>query len=536
MKKWAPLAVLGLAQFLMVLDQAVMNVSISQLVEDFDTSVSAIQGVITLYSLVMAMLMLTGGKLGDILGRRRTFAIGMVIYGTGSALTAASWSVATLALGWSILEGIGAALVLPALVALIAGNYRGRDRVTAYAVIGGVAGAGIAVGPIVGGWATTELSWRVVFVGEVVLVLVVLATTRFIVDIAAARKPKLDVVGSVLAALGLGMIVFGFLQANTWGWIDPKNSPMEPLGYSLTPFLIAGGLVVVWLFTRWEAHRVALREDPLIRMQLLEIPRLRSGLATFGAQNLILMGVFFTMPLYLQLVVGLDAFETGLRMLPISIAMFVTSSLGGFFASRWAVRSVVRVGLVLMLVSILIMIQTIEPDLRGLPFSVAMAVLGVGVGLLASQLGNAVQSSVGDDDRSEAGGLQWTSQQLGSALGVAVIGSIVLTGLASGFVNAVVDDERISDDVKTELTTAAADGVDFVASSEVEIRLEDAGVDPASSEIIVDAYEEAQLRALKAGLLGAALLALLALLVTGNLPSTVTRSDEPSVEDEQFTN
>ena len=137
MTKWAPLAVLGLAQFLMVLDQAVMNVSITQLVSDFDTSVSAIQGVITMYSLVMAMLMITGGKLGDILGRRRTFAIGMAVYGAGSALTAASWSVATLAIGWSVLEGVGAALVLPALVALVAGNYRGRDRVTAYAVIGG---------------------------------------------------------------------------------------------------------------------------------------------------------------------------------------------------------------------------------------------------------------------------------------------------------------------------------------------------------------------------------------------------------------
>ena len=233
MKKWAPLAVLGLAQFVMVLDQAVMNVSISQLVSDFDTSVSAIQGVITMYSLVMAMLMLTGGKLGDIFGRRRTFAIGLVIYGLGSALTAVSWSVASLAIGWSILEGIGAALVLPALVALIAGSYRGRDRVTAYAVIGGIAGAGIAIGPIVGGWATTELTWRVVFVGEVVLVLIVLAATRWIVDVPAERRPQLDVVGAVLSAVGLGLIVFGFLQASEWGWIEPKNSPVEPLEFQV---------------------------------------------------------------------------------------------------------------------------------------------------------------------------------------------------------------------------------------------------------------------------------------------------------------
>ena len=162
-KKWAPLVILAAAQFVMVLDQAVMNVSISQLVDDFDTSVTAIQAVITLYSLVMAMFMLTGGKIGDIFGRRRAFVIGLCIYGVGSGITAVAPTVGVLAFGWSMLEGLGAALVLPALAALISGNYEGKDRAVAYSVIGGVAGAGIAVGPIVGGWATTELSWRVVF-------------------------------------------------------------------------------------------------------------------------------------------------------------------------------------------------------------------------------------------------------------------------------------------------------------------------------------------------------------------------------------
>src|SRR6478609_1931694 len=179
---WLPLVALGLAQFVMVLDQTAMNVSISALVEDFDTTVTTIQAVITLYCLVMAMFMLTGGKIGDIIGRRRAFAIGLVVYGCGSALTAVAPTVEVLTLGWSVLEGLGAALVLPALAALIAGNYTGKDRKVAYAVIGGVAGAGIAVGPILGCWATTELSWRVVFAGEVVLVLFILATLKFVED------------------------------------------------------------------------------------------------------------------------------------------------------------------------------------------------------------------------------------------------------------------------------------------------------------------------------------------------------------------
>ena len=201
MNRRLPLVALAGAQFIMVLDQSVMNVSISQLVAEFDTTVTVIQAVITLYCLVMAMLMLTGGKIGDIIGRRRAFVIGLVIYACGSGLTAVSQTVAQLTLGWSILEGIGAALVLPAMAALIAGNFEGRERKAAYAVIGGVAGAGIAIGPILGGWATTELSWRVVFVGEVVIVLGILAMVRYVAGRGAhrpeatARRRRLGPVG-----------------------------------------------------------------------------------------------------------------------------------------------------------------------------------------------------------------------------------------------------------------------------------------------------------------------------------------------------
>ncbi len=220
MTKWAALGVLGAAQFLMVLDQAVMNVAITQLVEDFDTTVTTIQAVIALYALVMAGLMLTGGKLGDIFGRRRVFAIGCVIYAIGSGLTAASWNVPSLMFGWSILEGIGAALVLPAMVALVAGTYRGSERAVAYGVLGGVAGAGIAVGPILGGWATTEFTWRIVFVGEVLVAIGILLGTRTLREPERGPgKPTLDWVGSVLSASGLAVLVFGVLQASNWGWL-----------------------------------------------------------------------------------------------------------------------------------------------------------------------------------------------------------------------------------------------------------------------------------------------------------------------------
>lgn len=520
MKKWGPLVILGLAQFLMVLDQAVMNVSISQLVADFDTTVTVIQSVITFYSLVMAMLMITGGKIGDRIGRRRAFIIGLIIYSCGSALTAVSWSVATLALGWSVLEGIGAALVLPALAALIAGNYSGKDRVIAYAVVGGVAGAGIAVGPIVGGWFTTELSWRYVFVGEVLLIAFILSIIKLLRDAPLpGRPPQIDWVGSVLSSLGLGLIVLGILQAGTWGWIAPKNSPWEPFGFSLTPFMVMAGAAVLWLFVRWQHRREDAGKDPLVHLALLRVAALRSGLETFLSQNLILMGVFFAVPLYLQLVQGLDALETGIKMLPVSVTMFITSLGGSALASRFAPRRIIRVGLLVLLLAVVLLLNNIKPDLYSAGFAVAMGLLGIGLGLIASQLGNVVQSSVGDTERGEAGGLQYTSQQLGSAIGVALIGAVVLTGLTNNFVDRVASDPRISDEVEQAVTIEVANGVSFVASDDVQDAATAAGLDESSTTALVENYEDAQIVALKSGLLIAGFVVVAAFFFTTGLPS-----------------
>ena len=513
----------------MVLDQSVMNVSISQLVADFDTTVTTIQGVFTLYCLVMAMLILTGAKIGDIIGRRRAFVVGLVIYACGSAVTAAAPTVAVMALGWSILEGVGAALVLPAMAALIAGNFEGRERKAAYAVIGGVAGAGIAVGPILGGWATTELTWRVVFVGEVVIVLGILAMSPFVRDAARAiPAPRLDVVGAILSATGLGAIAFGTLQSSTWGWVTPKDSPVEPFGLPLTPFLIAAGGVLLWSFVRWQRHREASGSDPLVHLDLVKIPPVRSGLIGLFSQNLILMGVFFTVPLYLQLVVGLDALDTGVKMLPVSIAMFLASAAGSRLSSRYPVRSIVRAGLTITTAAALALLATVKPDLGAAGFALSMAALGVGMGLIVSQLGNVVQSSVDASGRGEAGGLQFTGQQLGSSLGVALIGAIVLTGLTSTFVSNIEDDPRISDEVSAQVSVAAGAGIDFVATDQVEAAVQRAGLDEATTVAIVDDYREAQLRSLKAGLPAAALLALASLAFTRDLPSRApAHEDEP---------
>ncbi len=510
---------LASAQFLMVLDQSVMNVSISSLVHDFHTTVTTIQAVITLYCLVMAMLILTGAKIGDMIGRRRAFVIGLIIYACGSFLTAVSQSVATLALGWSVLEGIGASLVFPALAALIAGNFEGTRRKAAYAVIGGVAGAGIAVGPIVGGWATTVLTWRVVFIGEVFIAAFILIMTRKVAD--APRPdppPKLDVVGSVLSAAGLGVFVYGVLESSTWGWLKPKNSPITIFGFSLTIFVIAAGCVLLWGFVAWQRHREATKRDPLIHLSLAKIPPVRSGVIGLFSQNLILMGTFFVVPLYLQLVLGLSALETGIKMLPISITMFVTAALGARLSNRFSVRTIVRTGLVVTIAGVLILLSTIKPTLSNAGFALGMGVLGIGMGLMISQLGNVIQSSVEESGRSEAGGLQFTGQQLGSALGVAFIGAIVLTGLTSTFISDVQHDPRISSDVSAQVGVAAGSNLNFVSSTQIESAAKKAGFDQPTTVALVNDYETAQLRSLKAGLLGAALLALLSLGFTKELP------------------
>ena len=518
-KGGAALVALATAQFLMVLDQSVMNVSISQLVKDFDTTVTTIQAVITLYCLVMAMLILTGAKIGDIIGRRRAFVIGLIIYACGSALTAASQSVAVLALGWSVLEGIGAALVFPALAALIAGNFEGTRRKAAYAVIGGVAGAGIAVGPIVGGWATTELTWRVVFVGEVLIAGFILFMTRKVADAPGPTPtPKLDVVGSVLSATGLGLFVFGVLESSTWGWVKPKNSPITIFGFSLTLFVIGAGCVVLWGFVRWQGHREATKRDPLIHLSLARIPPVRSGVIGLFSQNLILMGTFFVVPLYLQLVLGLNALDTGIKMLPISITMLVTAALGARLSNRFPVRTIVRTGLVVTTAGVLILLATIQPTLSDAGFAIGMGVLGIGMGLMISQLGNVIQSSVEESGRSEAGGLQFTGQQLGSALGVAFIGAIVLIGLTNTFTSTVKHDSRISAEVSTQVGVDAGSGLTFVSSDHIESAAKKAGLDKATTAAVVDDYETAQLRSLKAGLLGAAFLALISLAFTSELP------------------
>lgn len=538
MRKWLPMLILASAQFVMVLDSSVMNVAISQIVDDLDTSIQGVQTAITMYTLVMAAFMLLGAKLGDIIGRNRAFAIGLAIYGVGSLTTALSPNLGVLLVGWSGIEGFGAVLVIPAIAALTAATYEGRDRALAYALLGGIAAIAVAAGPLIGGWVTTELSWRYVFAAETVVVVVILAVRGVITRAPSAeRRPKLDLGGVVLSSAGLGLIVFAVLRSSVWGFVRPRTPPeiggsaITPLGFSVVPFLVLAGLALLAAFVVWEERRVRRGEDALLDLTLLRGRRLRAGLSTLVGQQLVLMGTFFVIPVYLQVVLGFSAFETGKRLLPLSVAMLVFALLGPRIAGRRSPRTVAQLGLVAIGVGAIVMLATLEATLNVSGFKLALALVGAGAGLLASQLGNVIMSSVGPTQTSEAGGLQGTAQNLGSSLGTAIVGAVLLASLATGFSERVTDNPAIPPAAREQIAANAARGIDIVPVASVATAAEQGGLTPDQAEAVADEYGEAQLEALRLSLGAIALVALLSLWATRRLPTEAVAEDaaEPVV-------
>jgi EmrB/QacA subfamily drug resistance transporter len=520
-----PIAIFASAQFVMVLDSSVMNVSISQIVKDLDTTIQGVQLAITAYTLVMAALMLAGAKLGDILGRDRTFALGLAVYGLGSLTTALSPNLTVLLIGWSLIEGVGAALVVPAIVSLIAATYSGPQRALAFGIVGGVAGAAIAAGPLIGGWFTTELSWRYVFAGETLIVMAILFLRRRLKRAPTVEHPpKLDFVGVALSTLGLGFAVFGILKSSEWGLIEPRGAltiggeEITPFGFSAVPFLILAGLGFLAAFVMWEERRERKRLDTLLDRSLLRIKQLRAGLSTLLMQQLILLGTFFVLPVYLQVVLGLDAFESGKRLFPMSVSMFIAALAGPKLAAGFAPKRVAQVGLLALVAASVFLLGTIDVELRGTAFALALTLFGIGAGLLLSQLGNVIMSSVDPAKINEAGGLQGTAQNLGASLGTALIGAVLIAALTNGFVSQIEDNPAVTPAVRERVTQIAQQGIPIVPVDDVEQAAVDQGVPAAEAKAIADDYGDAQLHGLKRALLAVAIFALLSLWFTRGLP------------------
>ncbi|MGD9571867.1 MAG: MFS transporter [Thermoleophilia bacterium] len=525
-ESWFPLVILGAAQFVMVLDTSVMNVSISQIVDDLDTTIQGVQLAITAYTLVMAAFMLLGAKLGDVWGRDRAFAIGLAVYGVGSLTTAFSPNLGVLLFGWSLIEGLGAVLVIPAIAALVAANYSGRRRALAFGLIGGIAAVAVAAGPLIGGWVTSNLSWRYVFAAETVVVIGILAVRRKMRSAPPpARRPKLDGVGAALSAIGLALVVYAILRSSEWGWVRPKDPPVigdheiTPFGFAPTLWLILAGLAVLAAFAWWLGRRERRGQDPLLDLALLRIVPLRAGLQMLLSQQLLLMGTFFVLPVYLQVVLGFDAFETGVRLLPLSVGMLIAALSGPRIAEKTSPRLVVRCGLGAVAISSLMLLGTVDVELDAPALRVALAVFGVGAGLLASQLGNVIMSSVDPSRGSEAGGLQGTAQNLGASLGTALVGAVLLIGLSGGFQERLLEAPGVSAETREQVADATASGIDIIPVDQAEQALRDAGVSADESAAIADAYGQAQVDGLEDAFLIVALLAIAAFWFTRHIPS-----------------
>ncbi|HET8603882.1 MAG TPA: MFS transporter [Marmoricola sp.] len=513
------LLTLAFGQFLMALDSSVMNVSIGTVAHDLDTSVTGVQTAITLYTLVMASLMITGGKVGQIIGRKRAFAVGCVVYGAGSFTTSIAGNLAVLMVGWSVLEGIGAALIMPAIVALIASNFGKEDRPRAYGVVAAAGAIAVALGPLIGGLLTTYASWRYVFAGEVVIVAAILLFARRIADAPAERAVRLDLVGTVLSTLGLALVVYGVLRAGSWGFLWPKQGAPVWLGLSPVVWLIlAGGLVLLGFLT-WEHRRSCSGEPVLIDPAMLRNRRLLGGLTSFFFQYLLQSGLFFCVPLFLSIALGLTAVETGVRILPLSLALLVTALGIPKAFPNVSPRKVVRLGFLGLFLGIVTLTLALEVGVGPEVVTWPMLLAGLGIGALASQLGSVTVSAVPDEESAEVGGLQNTITFLGASFGTALAGAVLISGLTTSFLTGIEENPAIPPGLSSQGQVALAGGVPFIPDDQLRSALAHAGVTGQTAQAVIDENERARLDGLRASLSVLGLLALLAMFFSNGIPT-----------------
>ena len=513
------LLTLAAGQFVMALDTTVMNTAIATVAKDVGTTVTGIQTAITLYALVMASLMITGGKVGEIVGRKRAFTIGCVIYACGSMTTALSQSLAMLLFGWSLLEGLGAVLIMPAIVALVAANFDKPARPRAYGLVMAAGAIAAALGPLIGGFFTTYFSWRYVFVGEVLIVGVIVVLARRVNDTPAEEGTKLDLFGTLLSALGLGMIVFGILRSGEWGFVRAAPDAPQWIGLSPVIWLILGGMVILALFLRWETLRLGRGEGVLLDPKLLRNIQLRSGVLSFLFMFLVQMGTFFVVPLFLSVALGLSAMETGVRLLPMSLGLLVFAIGVPKLAPSANPRRVVNAGFVLMFAGLVLLIALLDISAGPEVVTGPLLVIGSGLGAMASQLGSVTVSAVPVEQSGEVGGLQNTGSQLGAAIGTALAGAILISALSASFLAGIQNNPAVPSRVVSKAQSQLSSGVPFLSDKQLKAALDDAHVRPRTADAIVTENASARIAGLRSALAVLALISLLALLFTRGLPT-----------------
>ncbi len=411
---------LAAAMFVFVIDTSFMNVSISAVVHDLDTTVSGVQSAVAIEALVSAAFILISSKLGDLFGRKRAFMIGMVFYAIGALAMVFAQGLAAIIVFWAILGGLGASLYLPAMQSLIHGNFEGKARARVFALVGASAAIAAAIGPLIGGFVTTLLSWRVGFLVEALIIGGVLLGVRRIRDVPYTGDRSVDVVGAFLSVVGMGGLVVGVLVWQEGG---------ELVGLLLAIGAVAMGSLVYWLVRRKRANRPTLIDPGLFGSKLFSI-----GVSQIFLQQVALGGLLIALPIFLQLVWGYNALEAGITLAPLSLTMFGIALLAGKRAGRRA-SSIIRAGFVVLTLSIAILVPLVPRADSGWHLVIPLMLAGAGLGLLASQLNNYALSPISEERVGEAAGVTSATGSFGLSFGLAFAGAIMLATLSLSFTN-----------------------------------------------------------------------------------------------------
>jgi EmrB/QacA subfamily drug resistance transporter len=533
--KWLPLVTMGLAVVIIVLDTTLLNVSLGTIVRELRTSIRSLQWVITSYSLTLAALTITGGRLGDLFGRRRMFVTGAVIFATGSMLASLATSVPMLIVGESIVEGIGAAIMLPATSSLLVATYRGRDRSLALGIWGGMAAAGAAIGPVLGGYLTTHFSWRWGFRINVFVAALLVAGSLLIRDSRDRQeKASIDFLGIGLSSLGLLGGVFAIIEGSTYGWWTAHGDlrilghAAAPAGLSIVPMLVAASVVLLGAFAIWEQRLTARGGTPLVSMSLFKNSQFTAGASLTAAMSLGQVGLTFCIPVFLQSVRGLDAQHTGYALLPLSAGLLVTAPLGGFLAAHVNPKRLVQTGLLVSVVGLVYLRHSLNAGTTAADLIGPLAVYACGLGLSMSQLGNITMSAVSVNQAGAASGVNNTVRQIGSSLGTAIIGSVLIASIAGGLSGGVKSSDAINPAYRVEVSResqAQASVVEF-GGALVSAQPLTAG----ERAVIKRLADEATVRADRTALLFTLLFTAVGFLLAARLPNTRSvEREEPLV-------
>jgi EmrB/QacA subfamily drug resistance transporter len=476
---------LSMAMFVLVVDTSLMNVSISSVVEDLDTTVSGVQSAIALEALVSAAFILIGSKVADLWGRKRAYVVGLLAYATGALAMVLAQSLTAIIIFWAIIGGLGASLLLPSMQSLVHGNFEGDAQKRAYAMVGAAAAIAAAVGPLLGGFITTYLSWRVGFALEDLIILVVLTGIKLVQDVPYTGPRDFDKVGGVLSALGMGGVVLGILV-----WQEGGESVAA---------LIAVGLVGLGSLAWWLTKRTREGKPALIDPGLFSSKLFRFGITSQMAQQIALGGTMIALPIYLQMVLEYNAMEAGLSIAPLSLSMFAMALLAGKRGANHRPSSIIRVGFALLTLGMIIVIAIIPRTDSGWALVVPLIIAGSGLGLLVSQLNNYTLSPIAEDKVSQAAGVNSAAGSFGLSFGLAFAGAIMLATLSILFTDMANNSDVLKPAEKEQVANVLEDDAEVMSNSKLEKLLAD---EPEATQAeILSINDDARDRSLQVAML-----------------------------------